>query len=125
MSFHWGVFPGAFSIGVSQRAATVKYIEAQAEDHKQISFEEEFKKFLAAARNRRIGFRAISCQTFPIGRVLSTSLLDHADCGFSRGLTSWTLVLGYSQPVLSKLDLFQLRFIGQDDVRGGGLAGNH
>jgi hypothetical protein len=39
---------GAFSIGVSQRVATVKYIEGQAEHHKRISFEDEFKKFLAA-----------------------------------------------------------------------------
>jgi len=39
---------GAFSIGVSQRVATVKYIEGQAEHHKRISFEEEFKKFLTA-----------------------------------------------------------------------------
>jgi hypothetical protein len=33
-------------IGVSQRVATVKYIEGQAERHKRISFEEEFGKFL-------------------------------------------------------------------------------
>ena len=46
-SFAWQVGYGAFSIGVSQRAATVKYIESQAEQHKRISSEEEFKKFLA------------------------------------------------------------------------------
>jgi putative transposase len=45
-SFAWQEGYGAFSIGVSQRAATVKYIEGQAEHHKRISFEEEFKKFL-------------------------------------------------------------------------------
>jgi hypothetical protein len=28
--------------------ATVKYFEGQAEHHKRISFEDEFKKFLAA-----------------------------------------------------------------------------
>jgi putative transposase len=47
-SFAWQEGYGAFSIGVSQRAATVKYIEAQAEHHKRISSQEEFKKFLAA-----------------------------------------------------------------------------
>jgi REP element-mobilizing transposase RayT len=47
-SFAWQEGYGAFSIGVSQRAATVKYIETQAEHHKRISSEEEFKKFLAA-----------------------------------------------------------------------------
>ena len=47
-SFAWQEGYGAFSIGVSQRAATVKYIEAQAEHHKRISSGEEFKKFLAA-----------------------------------------------------------------------------
>jgi putative transposase len=47
-TFAWQEGYGAFSIGVSQRAATVKYIEAQAEHHKRISSEEEFKKFLAA-----------------------------------------------------------------------------
>jgi putative transposase len=47
-SFAWQEGYGAFSIGVSQRAATVKYIEAQAEHHKRINSEEEFKKFLAA-----------------------------------------------------------------------------
>jgi putative transposase len=47
-SFAWQEGYGAFSIGVSQRAATVKYIERQAEHHKRISSEEEFKKFLAA-----------------------------------------------------------------------------
>jgi putative transposase len=46
-SFAWQEGYGAFSIGVSQRVATVKYIEGQAEHHKRISFEEEFKKFLA------------------------------------------------------------------------------
>ena len=46
-SFAWQEGYGAFSIGVSQRADTVKYIESQAEHHKRISSEEEFKKFLA------------------------------------------------------------------------------
>jgi putative transposase len=47
-SFAWQEGYGAFSIGVSQRLATVKYIEGQAEHHKRISYGEEFKKFLAA-----------------------------------------------------------------------------
>jgi hypothetical protein len=38
---------GAFSVGVSQRATTVKYILAQIEHHKRISFEDELKKFLS------------------------------------------------------------------------------
>jgi REP element-mobilizing transposase RayT len=46
-TFAWQEGYGAFSIGVSQRVATVKYIEAQAKHHKRISFEDEFKKFLA------------------------------------------------------------------------------
>ena len=46
--FAWQEGYGAFSIGVSQRAGKVKYIESQAEHHKRISSEEEFKKFLAA-----------------------------------------------------------------------------
>jgi putative transposase len=47
-NFAWQEGYGAFSIGVSQRGATVKYIEAQAEHHKRFSFDEELKKFLAA-----------------------------------------------------------------------------
>jgi putative transposase len=46
-NFAWQEGYGAFSIGVSQRAATVKYIEGQAEHHKRISFADELKKFLA------------------------------------------------------------------------------
>jgi putative transposase len=47
-NFAWQEGYGAFSIGVSQRATTVKYIEAQAEHHKRISFADELKKFLVA-----------------------------------------------------------------------------
>jgi hypothetical protein len=36
-----------FSVGVSQRAATEKYIQAQAAHHKRISFADELKRFLA------------------------------------------------------------------------------
>jgi putative transposase len=46
-NFAWQEGYGAFSIGVSQRATTEKYIQAQAEHHKRISFADELKKFLA------------------------------------------------------------------------------
>jgi hypothetical protein len=45
--FAWQEGYGAFSVGVSQRATTVRYIQAQAEHHKRISFGDELKKFLA------------------------------------------------------------------------------
>ena len=45
--FAWQEGYGAFSIGVSQREVTVRYIETQAEHHKRYSFAEEIKKFLA------------------------------------------------------------------------------
>jgi REP element-mobilizing transposase RayT len=47
-SFAWQEGYGAFSIGVSQKATTVRYIKGQAERHKRISFADELKKFLAA-----------------------------------------------------------------------------
>ena len=46
-NFAWQEGYGAFSIGVSQSATTVKYIQAQVEHHKRISFADELKKFLA------------------------------------------------------------------------------
>jgi REP element-mobilizing transposase RayT len=46
-SFAWQEGYGAFSVGVSQRAATEKYIQTQAAHHKRISFADELKKFLA------------------------------------------------------------------------------
>jgi putative transposase len=46
-NFAWQEGYGAFSIGVSQKANTVKYIQAQAEHHKRISFADELKKFIA------------------------------------------------------------------------------
>jgi putative transposase len=46
-SFAWQEGYGAFSIGVSQRETTVKYIATQAEHHKRISFADEMNKFLA------------------------------------------------------------------------------
>ena len=47
-TFAWQEGYGAFSVGVSQRAATIKYILSQAEHHRRNSFDEELKKFLSA-----------------------------------------------------------------------------
>jgi putative transposase len=44
--FGWQDGYGAFSIGVSQLDATVRYIENQREHHRKRSFEEEFISFL-------------------------------------------------------------------------------
>ena len=46
-TFAWQEGYGAFSIGVSQKAATVEYILAQVEHHKRVGFEDELKKFLS------------------------------------------------------------------------------
>ena len=46
-NFAWQEGYGAFSIGVSQRATTLRYIQTQAEHHKRITFAEELKKILA------------------------------------------------------------------------------
>jgi putative transposase len=46
-TFAWQEGYGAFSVGVSQRATTTKYILAQIEHHKRISIEDEIKKFLS------------------------------------------------------------------------------
>jgi putative transposase len=45
-NFAWQEGYGAFSVGVSQRAATIEYVLAQVEHHKRISFDDELKKFL-------------------------------------------------------------------------------
>jgi REP element-mobilizing transposase RayT len=45
-AFAWQDGYGAFSIGVSQLAATRKYIENQQEHHRKQSFQEEFVAFL-------------------------------------------------------------------------------
>lgn len=37
---------GAFTVGISQKADTIAYIESQAEHHRKRSFEEEFIAFL-------------------------------------------------------------------------------
>jgi putative transposase len=64
-SFAWQEGYGAFSIGVSQRVATVKYIEGQAEDHKRIT---------CRARSRRI-----SCAHFLRDLPIRA---QHAGCPF-------------------------------------------
>jgi REP element-mobilizing transposase RayT len=45
--FAWQESYGSFSIGISQQAATITYIQSQAEHHHKLSFEKEFQKFLA------------------------------------------------------------------------------
>jgi putative transposase len=46
-NFAWQEGYGAFSIGVSQKEPTMKYIQAQAEHHKRVSFPDELNKFLS------------------------------------------------------------------------------
>jgi REP element-mobilizing transposase RayT len=47
-NFAWQEGYGAFSIGVSQREKTIKYIETQSQHHKAMSFGDEMNKFLRA-----------------------------------------------------------------------------
>jgi len=44
--FAWQEGYGAFTVGISQKADTIAYIESQAEHHRKRSFEEEFIAFL-------------------------------------------------------------------------------
>jgi putative transposase len=44
--FEWQKGYGAFTVGISQQAHTIAYINAQAEHHQRRSFEEEFLAFL-------------------------------------------------------------------------------
>jgi putative transposase len=44
--FAWQEGYGAFSIGVSQLASTIRYIESQKEYHRKQSFEDEYLSFL-------------------------------------------------------------------------------
>ncbi len=44
--FAWQEGYGAFTVGISQQAHTVAYINSQAEHHKKRTFEEEFLVFL-------------------------------------------------------------------------------
>jgi putative transposase len=45
-NFEWQQGYGAFSVGISQQARTVAYINSQAEHHKKNNFAEEFIAFL-------------------------------------------------------------------------------
>ena len=44
--FAWQEGYGAFTVGISQKEVTIRYIQAQAEHHRKRSFEEEFVSFL-------------------------------------------------------------------------------
>jgi putative transposase len=44
--FAWQEGYGAFSVNISQQAATIAYINSQAEHHRKRNFEEEFVAFL-------------------------------------------------------------------------------
>ena len=44
--FAWQEGYGAFTVGISQKADTIRYIRSQAEHHRKRSFEEEFVAFL-------------------------------------------------------------------------------
>ena len=45
-NFAWQQGYGAFTVGISQQAGTIAYIQSQAEHHRKRSFEEEFLAFL-------------------------------------------------------------------------------
>jgi len=45
-SFSWQVGYGAFTVGITQQAATATYINSQAEHHRKRNFEDEFLAFL-------------------------------------------------------------------------------
>jgi REP element-mobilizing transposase RayT len=44
--FAWQEGYGAFTVGISQKNDTIRYIQSQAEHHRKRSFEEEFVAFL-------------------------------------------------------------------------------
>jgi putative transposase len=46
-SFAWQEGYGAFSVGISQADPTIAYIRSQPEHHRQTTFQEEFRMFLA------------------------------------------------------------------------------
>jgi REP element-mobilizing transposase RayT len=45
-NFHWQSGYGAFSIGQSQVVSVKRYIQSQKEHHRQVTFQDEFRKFL-------------------------------------------------------------------------------
>jgi REP element-mobilizing transposase RayT len=46
-AFHWQGGYGAFSVSQSHADAVVQYIEGQGEHHRKVTFQEEFRTFLA------------------------------------------------------------------------------
>ncbi len=44
--FHWQSGYGAFSVSHSDTEAVVRYVQNQAEHHKRITFQEEYRRFL-------------------------------------------------------------------------------
>jgi len=49
-TFTWQAGYGAFSVGESQAAAVVRYIQRQEEHHRHLSFQDEFRQFLEKYR---------------------------------------------------------------------------
>jgi REP element-mobilizing transposase RayT len=45
-NFAWQEGYGAFTVGISQKGDTIRYIQSQAEHHRKRTFEEEFVAFL-------------------------------------------------------------------------------
>lgn len=48
--FTWQAGYGAFSVGESQAATVVRYIQRQEEHHRSVTFQDEFRKFLEKYR---------------------------------------------------------------------------
>jgi putative transposase len=44
--FHWQTGYGAFSVSQSNANAVIRYIQNQAEHHRKVTFQEEYRKFL-------------------------------------------------------------------------------
>ena len=47
-NFHWQKGYGAFSVGQSNVAALKRYIRGQKQHHRRVTFQDEYRKFLAA-----------------------------------------------------------------------------
>jgi len=45
-TFSWQSGYGAFSLGLSQKQALLRYIDAQEEHHRKVTFQEEYRKLL-------------------------------------------------------------------------------
>lgn len=44
--FHWQAGYGAFSVSQSNVSAVIQYIQNQAEHHRKVTFQDEYRKFL-------------------------------------------------------------------------------